>query len=150
MRSSADPGEQGCLPFDLPTDAPRDAPTDLPTASRTGTPAGGLLRHWLATDALASRGWPAGTELLVDPARRPRRGEVALARHGDREVVGVFGLELGRTALRHDRGSVWLTSAAQVVGVVVMAGPPLAGLPATLVPTLRPAPPPTRGPGATR
>ncbi|TIC81521.1 hypothetical protein E8D34_17725 [Nocardioides sp. GY 10113] len=126
MRSSPREPGQDRLPFDV---APPVDPVPAPRrAVRAAAPARGadLVRHLVVGDGLASRGWPAGTELLIDPRRRPRRGEPALARVTERDVVGVFDLELGRAALRTDRGSVWLTSAAQIVGAVVLAAPPLA------------------------
>lgn len=85
--------------------------------------------HRLDGSEFASRGWPPGTELLVDPRRRAQRGDVVLARHAGDVRVGVYGSEAGRIALRSDLGSVWLTSAAQVIGVVTIAEPPLHGMP---------------------
>ncbi|WP_141013002.1 hypothetical protein [Nocardioides sambongensis] len=124
MRSERSAGdEQGMLPFELevpeaarPRRAARAAPQDVVPVP---------LRHRMATDALASRGWPEGTELLVARGRRPRRGDVALVIDGGRRRVGVYGLELGRVALRSDHGSVWLGPSAEVLGVVVQVAAPL-------------------------
>jgi hypothetical protein len=130
MRSehgSADPQERLPLELGSPT-----AVGERTVRSRRRVPRAaesGLLRYRLPDDALASRGWPAGTELLVAPGRRPRRGQVALVREGGRLKVGVFEVQLGRAALRSDRGSVWIGASAEYVGVVTLAGAPLAGMP---------------------
>lgn len=119
--------EQQLLPFDVAV-----AEGDLPRRAARAAPRSSLapaveapLRHRMASDALASRGWPEGTELLVARGRRPRRGDVALVIDRGRRRVGVYGLELGRVALRSDHGSVWLGPTAEVLGVVVQAAPPL-------------------------
>ncbi|MFS3130608.1 hypothetical protein ACLM5J_19560 [Nocardioides sp. Bht2] len=77
----------------------------------------------------SSRGWPPGTELLLDTRLRPKRGDVVVAQHGAALRVGVFGSEAGRLAVRNDLGSVWLSSARDVLGVVTIAEPPLHGMP---------------------
>jgi hypothetical protein len=127
MRSAHRSEGQDYLPFDLPPGDP--VPDDRAAAVRR--PAGpDRLRLRLRTDALASRGWPASTELLVEPGgRRPRRGDVVLAREGGRLKVGVFDLQLGRRVLRSDHGSVLLGASAELVGVVTVASAPLAGMP---------------------
>ncbi len=90
------------------------------------------MRIRLRNDALASHGWPAGTELLVSTDRRPRRGEVALVREGGRLRIGVLEVQYGRSALRTDQGATLLGSTARMVGVVTVAGAPLAGMPAVV------------------
>lgn len=116
---------QDPLPIDLPTAGPngveRPRSRDAPAVDRG--------RYRLHDDALASYGWPAGTEIVVDPGRRPRRGEVALAREGSRLRIGVLEVEFGRAVLRTDRGSALLGAAARFVGVVTVAGAPLDGMP---------------------
>ncbi|KRA32499.1 hypothetical protein ASD81_13155 [Nocardioides sp. Root614] len=116
------------MPFDL---APTAGPSDpSPSVRRPRTPPPiDRNRFRLRNDALASHGWPAGTELLVDPDRRPRRGQVALVSEGGRLKIGVFDLQLGRGVLRTDRGSVWLGASARFVGVVTLVGAPFEGMP---------------------
>ena len=129
MRSehgSADLQER--LPLELGSTTPAGERSARASRPRRNAEAG-LLRYRLRSDALASRGWPAGTELLIAPGRRPRRGQVALVREGGRLKVGVFEVQLGRAALRSDRGSVWIGASAEYVGVVTLAGAPLAGMP---------------------
>ncbi|MDT0201677.1 hypothetical protein [Nocardioides sp. AE5] len=111
-------GEQASLPIHV-------EPACAPPPRRTATPVDGALRHRLEDDALASLGWPAGTELLLDPSRRPRRGEVVLAMDGVRRRVGIFEVQLGRAALRTDHGSVWIGRTDRVLGVVRVASAPL-------------------------
>ncbi|MCR1783264.1 hypothetical protein KVF89_12025 [Nocardioides carbamazepini] len=116
---------QECLPLDLPppvTPAPRDRPEAVVADGED-------VRIRLRNDALASHGWPAGTELLVSTDRRPRRGEVALVREGGRLRIGVLEVRFGRSALRTDQGATLLSSSARMVGVVTVAGAPLAGMP---------------------
>lgn len=86
---------------------------------------------WFRLDGpeFTSRGWPPGTELLLDSRRRPQRGDIVVAEQGSALRIGVFGSQAGRLALRNDLGSIWLTSARQVVGVVTIAEPPLQGMP---------------------
>lgn len=86
-------------------------------------------RYRLRNDALASRGWPHGTELVVQEGRRPQRGEVALVVEGGRLRIGVFDVRFGRGMLRTDHGSTLLGASARFVGVVTQAGPPLEGMP---------------------
>jgi hypothetical protein len=139
VRSKRGVGEgQECLPFDLPP-APSAGESAGEAVEQSGDEVHEPVRRpaeperirlRLRTDALASRGWPAGTELLVEPTgRRPQRGDVILAREGGRLKVGVFDLQLGRRVLRSDRGATWLGASAEVVGVVTVAGAPLAGMP---------------------
>ncbi|HEY9565848.1 MAG TPA: hypothetical protein VIR30_18940 [Nocardioides sp.] len=89
----------------------------------------GAIRHRMVDDALASLGWPAGTELVLEPCTTPQRGQVVLARDGSQERIGIFEVQLGRVALRTDHGSVWIGRASQVVGAVTVAGAPLTGMP---------------------
>lgn len=87
------------------------------------------MRIRLRNDALASHGWPAGTELVIATDRRPRRGEVALVKEGGRLRIGVLEVRFGRSALRTDHGSTLLGSTARMVGVVAVAAAPLEGMP---------------------
>jgi hypothetical protein len=90
---------------------------------------GGRALHRLGSDALASRGLPAGTVLLVDTTRLPRRGQVLLVRVGGRLRVGVFEVELGRAVLRSDHETVWLDHTTEVWGVATVVDAPLDGMP---------------------
>ncbi|QSR26965.1 hypothetical protein CFH99_15145 [Nocardioides aromaticivorans] len=124
---------QECLPLDLPPPpevSARERPATGPASSRVRED--GDLRIRLRNDALASRGWPAGTELVVATDRRPRRGEVALVKEGGRLRIGVLEVQYGRSALRTDHGSVLLGSTARTVGVVTVAAAPLEGMPAVV------------------
>ncbi|TNM49577.1 hypothetical protein FHP29_01640 [Nocardioides albidus] len=130
MRSARGVAVQDCLPLDLPLDLPASGERSTRRPPRAPVPeTGDDVRIRLRNDALASHGWPAGTELLVSTARRPRRGEVALVREGGRLRLGVLEVQFGRSALRTDQGSTLLGPAARMVGVVTVAGPPLAGMP---------------------
>jgi hypothetical protein len=127
---------QECLPLDLPPPAaPAPKAPAPPGASARARPASGAtqeegdVRIRLRNDALASRGWPAGTELVVATDRRPRRGEVALVKEGGRLRIGVLEVQFGRSALRTDHGSTLLGSTARMVGVVAVAAAPLEGMP---------------------
>lgn len=123
---------QECLPLDLPPPEP-PAARARPAAAKVVTD-GEDVRIRLRNDALASHGWPAGTELLVSTDRRPRRGEVALVREGGRLRIGVLEVQFGRSALRTDHGATLLGSSARMVGVVTVAGAPLAGMPVVVPP----------------
>ncbi|MBM7519965.1 hypothetical protein [Nocardioides nitrophenolicus] len=124
---------QECLPLDLPPPEP-PAARARPAANSPGRADGDDVRIRLRNDALASHGWPAGTELLVSTDRRPRRGEVALVREGGRLKIGVLEIQFGRSALRTDHGATLLGSTARMVGVVTVAGAPLAGMPVVVPP----------------
>lgn len=124
MRSDRRGVQDAELPIELPDPAPERRRAQRWTAVGAPTPGAHLL-HRLGSDVLASRGWPRGTELLVERGRRPQRGEVALVVDGGRRVVGELGLELGRVALRTDRGWRWLGPQAEYLGVVVQADAPL-------------------------
>lgn len=126
---------QDPLPMDLPAEpqqrrrpqATEEIIAGQALADASSSPAGPRrpLLHRMSSDALASRGWPPGTELLIDPERRPQRGDVALVIDRGRRIVGVFGLQLGRLALHTDAGAHWLGPTAEVLGVVVQADAPL-------------------------
>ncbi|GAA3518202.1 hypothetical protein [Nocardioides daeguensis] len=117
---------QECLPLELPPPVPPPAPRERPAQVKAD---GEDMRIRLRNDALASRGWPAGTELVVSTDRRPRRGEVALVREGGRLRIGVLEVQFGRSALRTDHGATLVGSAARMVGVVTVAAAPLEGMP---------------------
>lgn len=122
---SAGRGTQGqeALPIDVP--APAAARRVAPGPA--GPERAGRFR--LPDDRLASYGWPAGTELVVERGRRPQRGDLALVREGPRLLVGVFDRQLGRAVLRTDRGAVWLGPSARFAGVAVQADAPLCPMP---------------------
>lgn len=117
---------QECLPLDLPPPVPPPAPRERPAQVKAD---GDDMRIRLRNDALASHGWPAGTELVVSTDRRPRRGEVALVREGSRLKIGVLEVQFGRSALRTDHGATLVGSSARMVGVVTVAAAPLDGMP---------------------
>jgi len=117
---------QECLPFEVPDPDPAARASPRPSAS-PGEP--GVLRVRLRNDALASYGWPAGTELLVATDRRPRRGEVALVREAGRLRIGVLEVQFGRSVLRTDHGAALVGSASRMIGVATLATAPLAGMP---------------------
>lgn len=128
---------QECLPLDLPPPEAAPSSTSVPTSARARPAAGavqeeGDLRIRLRNDALASHGWPAGTELVVSTDRRPGRGEVALVREGGRLKIGVLEVSFGRSVLRTDHGPTLLGSTARMVGVVTVVAAPLAGMPAVV------------------
>lgn len=128
MRSdrSADDG-QDTLPFEVAALEVGEAVDSRP-ARRVGR-AEGPLRHRITSDALASRGLPAGTEVTVaESGRRPVRGDVVLVRSGEQLVVGLFDLRFGRAVLRWDRGGMWLGPTTEVLGIVTAAAPPLAAM----------------------
>lgn len=125
---------QECLPLDLPPPERAEPPPARSSRARPAANAvtaadGEDVRIRLRNDALASHGWPAGTELLVSTDRRPRRGEVALVREGGRLKIGVLEIQFGRSALRTDHGVFLVGSSARMVGVVTVAAAPLAGMP---------------------
>lgn len=124
MRSARDASVQEQLPLG------EWAPGDLRSRPSRRPADDAAPRYRLANDALASRGWPAGTELLVTEGRRPVRGDVALVREGPRLRIGVFDVQFGRGVLRTDHGSTILGSGARHVGVVtaVVVGVPLDGM----------------------
>jgi len=101
-------------PVELPR-RPRAA--DAPVAVRLG-------------DELAvARGWPAGTEVVIDPSRRPVRGDVVLFRERGVLAAAAVDRQFGRPVLRNDRGVSWIGLGADVVGVVILVGQALCPLP---------------------
>jgi hypothetical protein len=120
--------EQEPLPFAVPETDVLPAPRGR--RRRTAPAAAGTrVLHRLGSDALASRGLPAGTRLVVDTARLPRRGQVLLVRVKGRLRVGVFEVELGRAALRSDDGTIWLDHTVELWGVATVVDAPLDGMP---------------------
>lgn len=115
MRSKAgDRAGQGELPLEVAA-APRRTPSARRAADRP-------VRHRLEA---AACGWPAGTELVAEPGRRPERGDAVLVREGGRTLVGTYRVRFGRPFLVADREAVWLGPAADVLGVVTVVAPPL-------------------------
>lgn len=119
---------QASLPFELaPHPAVPRTPSGDPKAARGPAPVN--ERHRLVGDSLAHLGLPAGTEVtLQEGPRRPVRGDVILARVGARVVAGTFDIRFGRAVLRWNGGAVWLGPSTEVLGVVVAAEAPLAGM----------------------
>ncbi len=79
----------------------------------------------LGGELARARGWPAGTEVLLDPARRPQWADVVVVRERGALVAGVVGRQFGRPVLRNDRGVIWIGLGAEVVGVVEVVAPVL-------------------------
>ncbi|MGN0064146.1 MAG: hypothetical protein ACI379_07865 [Nocardioides sp.] len=102
--------------------------TDPPSRPRLRRTVEEPLDFLVLGEGFGSRGWGPGTVAYYAAARRAARGEVAVVREGERLLVGVFALELGRPVLRTDKGATWLGPRSQVVGVVRMVEPPLEGL----------------------
>ena len=90
--------------------------------------AGAEFVHRLGSDALASLGFPAGTQMIVDTTQKPRRGQILFVRTQGRLKVGVLEVQFGRSVLRSDHGAFWLDPATEVWGVAVAADPPIEGL----------------------
>lgn len=92
-------------------------------------PAGGPSTTFRIGGELARlRGWPAGTEVRIEPGARPGRGDVVLAIEDARRAAGVYDRRFGREVLVSDRGVRWLGPGVEVLGVVVDAAEPLEGL----------------------
>lgn len=84
--------------------------------------------HRLGSDALASLGFPVGTQMIVDTTRKPRRGQILFVRTQGRLKVGVLEVQFGRSVLRSDHGAFWLDPAIEIWGVAIAADPPIEGL----------------------
>ena len=121
--------DQEELPLELEAGVPHSEEVGARPARRARPEVESAPRYRLRNDALASHGCPSGTEIHVDPQRRPARGDIALVTEGGRLKVGVLEVELGRRVLRTDHGSTWLGAGARYVGVVTLVGAPLAGMP---------------------
>lgn len=83
----------------------------------------------LGEELLEARGWPAGTEALVDPTRRPARADVVVFRERGLLLAGIFHHQFGRPLVHNDRGVTWVGLGAEVIGVVVLVGPALDRMP---------------------
>jgi hypothetical protein len=123
MRSTSRAVDEPALPLGVP-----DRVTDRPRRSRRKGGAATEFVHRLGSDALVSHGLPAGTQVVVDTQRPPRRGHILFVRVRGRLKVGVFDVELGRAVLRSDLESFWLDHTTEVWGVVTAADPPIDGL----------------------
>jgi len=123
MRSHGGAAGQEPLPF-VP-------PTAVPTADGRRRPARSVDAPFITLgDELArARGWPAGTEVLVDPTRRPARADVVVVREDGVLVAGLVDQQFGRPVLRNDLGVVWIGLGADVVGVVTVVAPALDEMP---------------------
>jgi hypothetical protein len=116
------------LPLDVSLDAA--PPTHRQQVRRPRSADGdGLVPVRLGAELARGRGWPAGTEVLVDPDRRPQQGDVVVVREGGRVSAGVLERRFGRNVLRNDRGTAWVAPATEVVGVVTQVGAALEGMP---------------------
>ncbi|MCL2541840.1 MAG: hypothetical protein FWE71_05170 [Nocardioidaceae bacterium] len=114
MRSAGDVGiGQEPLPFDPPPAAPvgvRRRPLAEPLRSS----------YRLGAELARSRGWPEGTELVVEPGRRPAPGDVVVVREQGAERAGVFQHRFGRPVLVSDRGVGWIGPQIEVLGVATL------------------------------
>lgn len=99
-----------------------------PSAQRARRRTGAEFVHRLGSDALASLGLPAGTQLIVDTTQKPKRGQILFVRTQGRLKVGVLEVQFGRSVLRSDHGTFWLDPATEIWGVATAADPPLEGL----------------------
>lgn len=119
-------GGQDPLPFAAPERSAIDRPVPVRrrAALEESPPA-----YRLGAELVATRGWPAGTEVLVDAALRPARGDVIAVREQQRVRVGVFERRFGRSVLVTDRGVGWIGPAAEILGVVTLVGAALEGMP---------------------
>lgn len=139
VRSTTRPAVQEApLPLGLPAEEtqpaaqPRRKPAGEGTSRRGRRPtkrsAGAEFAHRLGSDALASLGFPAGTQMIVDTTQKPRRGQILFVRTQGRLKVGVLEVQFGRSVLRSDHGTFWLDPASEIWGVATAADPPIEGL----------------------
>ncbi len=124
MRSTDSRGRQGVLPFAAPDPVPR--PRD---ARRAPDPADQPVVVRLGDELARARSWPAGTEVVVVPIRRPERGDVLVVDERGRRRAGIFDRRFGRPVVCNDHGVAWIGPGSVVVGVVTQVGPPLDGMP---------------------
>jgi len=123
MRSHGEVAEQEALPFETPARPRVDGVRPAPA---------GPVRPFVVTlgDELAqARGWPAGTEVVVDPTRHPARADVVVASERGVMTAGVVDRQFGRPVIRNDRGVIWIGLGAEVVGVVTEVAPALHPVP---------------------
>lgn len=112
------------LPFEVQPGPER--PAELPRPPRAvGVPVAVRLGDELSV----ARGWPAGTEVVIDRSRRAVRGDVVLFRERGVLAAATVDRQFGRQVLRNDRGVSWIGLGADVVGVVVLVGQALCYLP---------------------
>lgn len=119
--------EQEVLPLALGPTTPGAAVADRTRSASDPADEPRTLR--IGDELVGSRGWPSGTEVVVDRSRRPGRGDVVAVRAGDRMTVGIFDRVFGRPVLRTDHGPAWLGPGARLLGVVVVVGAALDGMP---------------------
>lgn len=120
MRSHGEVAGQEALPFETPAGPPR-VDGVRPAPAGPDRP----LVVTLGDELVRARGWPAGTEVVVDPMRRPARGDVVVARERGLLAAGVVDRQFGRSVIRNDRGVSWIGLGAEVVGVVTVVAPAL-------------------------
>jgi hypothetical protein len=116
-------GEQQCLPFEEPR---RETARGVRRGAGAAEPP---PSYRLGAELVATRGWPAGTEIVVDRRLRPARGDVVAVREHGRVSVGVFDRRFGRSVLLSDRGVAWIGPATEVLGVATVVGAALDGMP---------------------
>jgi hypothetical protein len=113
--------EQALLPIEDVAPRSRRPPVRRPAGPlRTTFRIGGELARL--------RGWPAGTEVRIEPGVRPGRGDVVLVIEAGRRGAGVYDRRFGREVLVSDRGVRWLGPGVEVLGIVIDAAAPLDGL----------------------
>ena len=112
------------LPFDQVDDLGQR--TRRPVVRRPTSGPGTSFR--IGAELAKARGWPAGTEVRIDPHARPGRGDVVLVIEAGRRGAGVYERRFGREVLVSDRGVRWLGPGVEVLGIVVDALAPLDGL----------------------
>lgn len=112
------------LPFEVQPGPERPAGRRRPSRAVRGS---GAVR--LGDELSVSRGWQAGTEVVIDRSRRAVRGDVVLFRERGELAAATVDRQFGRMVLRNDRGVSWIGLGADVVGVVVLVGQALCPLP---------------------
>lgn len=124
MRSGRSGVGEEPLPFELQPGP--EPPVKQPRPPRAvGVPVAVRLGDELSV----ARGWPAGTEVVIDRSKRAVRGDVVLFRERGVLAAATIDRQFGRPVLRNDRGVSWIGLGADVVGVVVLVGQALCQLP---------------------
>ncbi|WP_154402803.1 hypothetical protein [Nocardioides speluncae] len=124
MRSGRSGVGEEPLPFELEPGPERPAKQPRPPRA-VRVPVAVRIGDELAV----ARGWPAGTEVVIDRSRRAVRGDVVLFRERGVLAAATVDRQFGRPVLRNDRGISWIGLGADVVGVVVLVGQALCQLP---------------------
>lgn len=111
------------LPLDM-SDAGDQSGIPVRRANPLAASSRGRRRYRVWGNALANRGWPPGTELVLTPLPRPTRRQPVVMDDGERFVAGVFDVRFGRAVLHSEHGSVWVGPGVRWYAVRV-AAPPL-------------------------